>query len=177
MLELIIGGKKVSNTSPALIIAEAGINHDGKLKQAFQLIDVAAEAGADVVKFQLFTADHMYPKTAGIYRTANGTTTDIYDLIKNAELQREWIPKLIKRCHDLNIGFLCTTCDELSTKILDDAGVDAFKIASGEITHLPLFKYTALKNKPVIFSEGASTLCEIAEAIETLETYGNGHCK
>lgn len=181
MKELLIGGKKVSNSTPALIIAEVGINHDGKLDQAFQLIDIAAEAGADVVKFQLFTASHMYPKTAGLYKTANGKHTEIYDLIKNTELHEEWIPELMDRCNERDIGFLCTTCDEESTDILDSYGVDAFKIASGEITHLPLFKYTAQKKKTVIFSEGASKLYEIAKAIEILKRYGNNqiallHC-
>ena len=181
MKELIIGGKKVSNATPVLIIAEAGINHDGKLEQAYELINVAAEAGADVVKFQLFTAAHMYPKTAGLYKTANGNQTEIYDLIESVELSEEWIPKLMDKCDECGVGFLCTTCDEDSTDILDRYGVDAFKIASGEITHLPLLKHTAKKGKTVIFSEGASKLYEIAEAIEVLERYGNGqiallHC-
>lgn len=172
-MSITIGGRVVGNDTKTLIIAEAGINHDGKLEQAYQLIDMAADAGADVVKFQLFTAAHMYPKTAGLYKTANGNHTDIYDLIKNTEIPEEWISKLINRCSERNIGFLCTTCDEKSTDILDSCGIDAFKIASGEITHIPLLKYTAKKNKTVVFSEGAAKLYEIAEAIEVLKKYGN----
>ncbi|MCI8667601.1 MAG: spore coat protein [Dorea sp.] len=172
-MELTIGGKIVSNDTPALIIAEAGINHDRKLEQAYQLIDMAANAGADVVKFQLFTVSHMYPTTAGEYRTANGKKTEIYDLIKDVELPEAWIPRLMERCRKRNIGFLCTTCDEASTDKLDKYGVDSYKIASGEITYLPLFEHTAQKGKTVIFSEGAASLTEIANVVEILRAVGN----
>jgi N-acetylneuraminate synthase len=180
-MELIIGGRNVSNDTPALIIAEAGINHDGKLEQAFKLIDMAAEAGADVVKFQLFTAKYMYPRTAGNFTTANGKDVDIYDLIEDVELPEEWIPQLIERCKDRNIGFLCTTCDEISTDILSKYNVDAFKIASSEITHLPLLTYTAKKMKTMLVSEGASTLRDVADAIDAIKATGNNqiglmHC-
>lgn len=172
-MQLTIGGRTVSNNSPVLIIAEAGINHDGKLSQAYELIDMAADAGADVVKFQLFTARKMYPKNAGSFTTAIGEDVDIYRLIEDVELPEEWIPKLMERCAEKNIGFLCTTCDEASTDILDKYNVDSYKIASSEITHIPLLKYTAKKQKTMIISEGASTLKEVAEAVETIENVGN----
>lgn len=172
-MKITIGGREVSDNSPVLIIAEAGINHDGKLEQAYQLIDMAAECGADVVKFQLFTASHMYPTTAGLYKTANGENTEIYELIKNMEVREEWIPKLIAYCNKRNIGFLCTTCDEASTDILSKYGVDAFKIASSEITYIPLLKHTAKSGKTVVISEGASNLAEIAEAIYAIKEVGN----
>jgi len=173
MVEMVIGGRKVSHDTPALIIAEAGINHDGKLQQAYKLIDVAADAKADIVKFQLFTAKYMYPKTAGIFRTATGEDVNIYDLIEDVELPEEWIPKLIKKCEERNIGFLCTTCDEISTDMLEKYNVDSYKIASSEITHIPLLKYTAKKGKTMVISEGAATLGDVATAIDEIKNTGN----
>ena len=174
-MSIIIGGKEVSNNTKTLIIAEAGINHDGKLDQAFQLIDMAADAGADVVKFQLFTASHMYPQKAGTLRTSDGKDTEIYSLIKNMEVPEEWIPKLIKKCNERNVGFLCTTCDEDSTDLLGKYGVDSYKIASSEITHIPLLKHTAETGKTIIFSEGASNMAEICEAIDAIKETGNNN--
>lgn len=172
-MKITIGGKKVSNESKTLIIAEAGINHDGKLDQAYELIDMAADAGADVVKFQLFTAAHMYPVRAGRIRTANGKDTEIYSLIRDMEIPEEWIPLLINRCTKRGVGFLCTTCDEASTDMLEKYGVDAFKIASSEITHIPLLQHTARTGKTVIFSEGASNMAEVCEAVDAIKAVGN----
>lgn len=168
-----IGGKFVGNNTRTLIIAEAGINHDGKLEQAFQLIDMAADAGADVVKFQLFTATHMYPVKAGKLRTANGKDTEIYPLIKDMEVPEWWIPELIQKCKDRNVGFLCTTCDEASTKLLDKYSVDSFKIASSEITHIPLLRYTAKTGKAMVLSEGAASMAEVCNAIDAIKEIGN----
>ena len=133
-MRVTISGRNVSNDNKVLVIAEAGINHDGKLEQAFKLIDMAADAGADIVKFQLFTAEHMYPMNAGKIRTSNGKDTDIYPLIKDMELPENWIRLLIQKCNDRGVGFLCTTCDEVSTDILSKYSVDSFKIASSTIS-------------------------------------------
>lgn len=178
---MIIGEKEVSNDSKVLIIAEAGINHDGKLAQAYQLIDMAADAGADVVKFQLFTAAHMYPVQAGKIRTADGNDTEIYSLIKDMEVPEEWIPKLMKKCEEREVGFLCTTCDEASTDVLVKYGVDAFKIASSEITYMSLLQYTAKTGKAVLFSDGASNMAEVCAAVDAIKETGNNkialmHC-
>ena len=172
-MSIYISGKPVNDDSPTLIIAEAGINHDGKIEQAFKLIDVAAAAGADVVKFQLFTASHMYPKTAGLYKTANGEDAEIYSLIKDMELPETWIPRLIEKCTESGVGFLCTTCDEASTDLLSKYNVDSYKIASSEITYLPLLKHTAQYGKTIILSEGASNISEIATAIASIKEVGN----
>lgn len=180
-MSITIGGKEVHKDSKTLIIAEAGINHDGKLEQAYQLIDMAANAGADVVKFQLFTAKHMYPRQAGTLRTSNGKDTEIYSLIKDMEVPEEWIPKLIRKCEERGVGFLCTTCDEASTDMLEKYGVDSFKIASSEITYIPLLQHTARTGKTIIFSEGASNMAEICEAVDAIKATGNNkvvlmHC-
>lgn len=168
-----VGGKFVGENEPVLIIAEAGINHDGDFNQALKLIDIASEAKADVVKFQLFRANKMYSKTAGEYITAKGSKESIISLLKNVELPHEWIPKLIEYCKLKNIGFLCTVCDEESGDVLDNFGVDAFKMASYAITHIPLLKYVARENKPIIFSSAGATLSEVDEAVRTIKSEGN----
>lgn len=175
MSELIIGGKRVSNETPALIVAEAGINHDGILERAYDLIDMAADAGADVVKFQLFTAKRMYSTKAGLRKLANGEIKKIYDVIKDTEVPDWWIPLLIRKCEERKIGFLCTTCDETSTELLIKNNIDAFKLASSELSDYPLLKYTAKKGKTMILSEGAATLAEIDRAISEIKSVGNNH--
>lgn len=173
MQELVIGGKKVSNESRTLIIAEAGINHDGKYEQALQLIDVAANAGADIVKFQLFRADKMYTPKAGNYTTASGDVKPINEILKATELPFDWIPKLMKYCDSKGIGFLCTVCDEDGADILHEYGVDSFKMASYAITHIPLIKHVAKYNKPVIFSSAGAFLSDIDIAIRTIKGQNN----
>lgn len=181
MNELTIGGKVVSEKSPVLIIAEAGINHDGNYEQALQLIDVAVEAGADVVKFQLFKAKKMYTEKAGDYTTASGDVKPINDILTTSELPEEWLPKLMKYCQQRNIGFLCTVCDEEGGDVLNDAGVDSFKLASYGITHIPLLQHVARYNKPIIFSSAGSYLSDVDVALRKIRETGNNkialmHC-
>jgi N-acetylneuraminate synthase len=173
MSRIKVGGKFVGKNEPVLIVAEAGINHDGNYEQAIKLIDIASECGADVVKFQLFKTSKMYTKKAGEYTTAAGSRESITKLLKSVELPYEWIPKLIDYCNFKNIGFLCTVCDEESGEILDNFGVDAFKLASYAITHIPLLKHVARKNKPIVFSSAGATLAEVDEAIRIIKNEEN----
>lgn len=168
-----ISGNYVGSDRPAVIIAEAGINHDGKFEQALELIDIASYCGADVVKFQLFQAKKMYTPLAGNYITANGSNERIYTLLKSVEMPHKWIPELIAHCSKKNVGFLCTVCDEESGDILESYGVDSFKIASYGITHIPLLKYLSKKKKPIIISSGGATLSEVDDAIRTIRDTGN----
>lgn len=176
-----IAGKKVGGNNPVLIIAEAGINHDGKYDQALRLIDAAVEAGADVVKFQLFKAEKMYSKTAGMYNTAKGEKLEITEALKKTELPEEWIPPLMEYCEKRGIGFLCTVCDENGADVLEGYNVDAYKLASYGITHVPLLKHVAAKGKTVVFSTGAAELTDMERAVKTIEGQGNNqivmmHC-
>lgn len=170
---MIIGGVEVHNESKVLIIAEAGINHDGKLEQAYQLIDVAKEAGADVVKFQLFTAEKMYTKKAGMYTTASGQKKNINDILKPVELQIDWIDLLMGYCAQKEIGFLCTVCDEEGVDILNEKNVDSFKLASYGITYFPLLERVAATQKPVIISSAGAYLSDVDRAIRVIEAQGN----
>ena len=170
---MIIGGKYVDQNSPALIIAEAGINHDGNLEQALALIDMAAEAGADICKFQLFTAAKLYTIAAGNMRTANGTIVDSQQLLQPVELRPEWLEALMTRCKEKNIGFLCTVCDEQGADILEAAGVDSYKLTSTAMTHIPLHRYVARKGKPMVFSTGGGYIGDVDNVVRAIESEGN----
>jgi N,N'-diacetyllegionaminate synthase len=173
-----IGNKSVGDKSPAYIIAEAGsnfsISSDPKTnyKHALKLIDIAAEANADAVKFQLYRSNKLYVKSAGEANYLNNKE-DIGDLIKKLELPSIWLPKLKKYCDKKDIEFLCSPFDESSVDELEGIGISAFKIASYSISHIPLLKYVAKIGKPIILSSGASTLEEIKFAINAIKSQGN----
>lgn len=166
-----IGEHSVGGGFPCFIVAEAGSNHNGRLDQARRLIDVAASAGADAVKFQLFRAGKLYPKTAGRSDYLKDDRS-IYDIIAEAELPYEWLPELARHCRERGVVFLASVFDEESVDRLDPF-VPAHKIASYEMTHLPLVRYIAGKGKPVIISTGTANLDEVREAVETVRE--NGH--
>lgn len=175
MKKIEIGNKLVGEGEPTFIIAEAGSNHDQKLEQAKKLIDVAASAGVDAIKFQIFQADTIVAKTSlkAEYMERVSEKESTYDIFKRIELPREWLPELAECAKKRDIIFLCSTFDEEGVDLLDDIGVPAFKIASGEITNLPLLKYTAEKGKTMIVSTGASTMGEIEEAVSAIKATGN----
>ena len=168
-----IGRRRVGEGYPAYIIAEAGSNHNGDLSQAFALIDVAVNAGADAVKFQNFRAETLYPKDGSRvgYLKRLGIDLPIFELIKKMEMPLDWIPIISKYCKNKGIDFLSTPFDEEAVDRLNPY-VPAFKIASYEITHLPLLKKVARCRKPVILSTGAATEAEIANALAVLRREG-----
>jgi len=165
----------VGEGEPTFIIAEAGSNHDQKLGQAKKLIDIAANAGADAVKFQIFQTDKIVAKTSlkAEYMEKVSEKESTYDIFKRIELPREWPPELAEYARKRDLIFLCSAFDEEGVDLLDEIGVPAFKIASGEITNFPLLKYTAEKGKPMIVSTGASTIGEIEEAVSAIKATGN----
>lgn len=173
MKEFFIGKTKIGGNNPCFIVAEIGINFDGKLDQAFLLIDEAKTAGCDAVKFQLFKAEKMYTKKAGEYLKQSGEKGDIFKLVKTAEMPSGWIPKLKEYAENKGLEFFSTACDQESVDILEKYGVCAYKIASYEMTHEPLVRYIARKKKPVIFSCGASTIEEIENTLKIFKEEGN----
>lgn len=164
MIPLQIGGRTIGPGHPCFVIAEAGSNHDGKLAQALRLIDVAADAGADAVKFQLFRASRMYTRAAGTSAYLK-SATPIYDIIGAMEMPYEWLSTLAGHCERRRIAFLATPFDEESADRLDP-WVGAFKIASYEMTHAPLLEHVAAKGKPMIVSTGTARLEEVEETVE-----------
>jgi N-acetylneuraminate synthase len=155
------------------VIAEAGSNHNGSLDQARRLVAIAAEAGADAVKFQTFRAEAIYAKsTQGVeYLKRLGIDKSIYDIIAEMEMPPEWIPELARASAEAGIAFLSTPFDEHSADLLAPH-VPAFKMASYELTHLPLIRHVAAIGKPMILSTGAAVVDEIDEAVAVVREMG-----
>ena len=150
------------------IIAEAGVNHNGKLLIAKKLIDAAAESGADAVKFQTFRADRLVTVTASRaeYQIVNtGTSESQLEMLEKLELSPEMYRELFSYCQEKDIIFMSTPFDESSVDLLDNLGMEIFKISSGEITNKPLIQHVASKMKPIILSTGMSYLGEVEKAI------------
>ena len=171
MKRIRIGKRWVGDGEACFIIAEAGSNHNGNLEQAKKLIEIAAEAGADAVKFQTFRASRLYPKNAGISNYL-GVDRQIYDIIAEMEMPYDWIPELAEQCAQRGVEFISSPFDEESADTLEPF-VPAYKIASYEMTHLPLVRHVANKMKPVIISTGASNLAEVAETVTAFRETGN----
>ncbi len=166
------------DNNKVIIIAEAGVNHNGNYEMAVALIDAAAEAGADYVKFQTFKADKITSKSAkkASYQTQNINDGDDsqYNMLKKLELPDEWHHQLKGYADSKNIKFLSTGFDEDSIDFLDNLGIDFFKIPSGEITNKPYLIHIARKKKPIIISTGMADMSEIQDAISVIEKEGIG---
>ena len=166
-----IAGRPVGDGERCFIIAEAGSNHNGSLEHAKRLIDVAVDAEADAVKFQLFRAAKLYPKAAGRSDYLN-LDRSIYDVIADMEMPYEWLPELAEYCGEKGIIFMSSAFDEESVDRLDPY-VPAYKVASYEMTHLPLVRHIAWKGKPVVISTGTANLEEVDETVEAFFATGN----
>lgn len=157
------------------IIAEAGVNHNGSLDLAKQLIDVAAESGADAVKFQTFKADNLVTKKAqkADYQKQNtGTNESQYEMIKKLELSEAAHHELIAHCRKCRIQFLSTPFDHESIELLNRLGMAIFKIPSGEITNLPYLRHIGSLKKEVVLSTGMADLGEVEDALDVLTSAG-----
>jgi len=156
------------------IIAEAGVNHNGKMDLAHQLIDIAAEAGADFVKFQAFNADRLVSKEArkAGYQIKNmdGGEDRQYEMLKNLEIDKAFHQELKDYSEKAGIGFLSSPFDVEGIEMLYDLGLRIFKVPSGEITNLPYLKKLASLDCQVILSTGMANLKEIHEALNILES-------
>jgi N,N'-diacetyllegionaminate synthase len=165
------GGKVVKT----LVIAEAGVNHNGDLALARQLVEAAAEAGADIVKFQTFQPDRLVTRSAAKaayqHRATDGDETQL-DMLRRLQLDRAAHEELIAHCMRNHIAFLSTAFDAESVDLLVELGVDLFKIPSGELTNLPYLRQIGSYNRPVILSSGMATLDEIEAALEALQQAG-----
>ena len=158
-----------------LIIAEAGVNHNGDLALAKRLIDVAAEAGADLVKFQTFNADRLATRSAqkASYQIQSADDSESqHEMLRRLELTESMHQELIAHCAVRNIGFFSTGFDIESVDLLVSLGQDKFKIPSGEITNLPYLRHIGRFGKMVILSTGMATMGDIESAIVALEQAG-----
>lgn len=157
-----IDGRTVGPGSPTYVIAEIGSNHDGDLDTARAMIRAAAEAGADAVKFQSFTADGL---------TRRGEPA--HPILERLTLPDDWHPALRDAAADVGLHFLSTPFDEERARLLRGVGVPAFKIASGDLTHAPLLRAVAAYARPLIVSTGMATLDEVRGAVEAIRAAGD----
>lgn len=158
-----------------LVIAEAGVNHNGDLQMARELVAVAAAAGADLVKFQTFSADAIVTAAASkadYQQQSTGADESQREMLRKLELSRVMHEDLIACCRESGIGFFSTGFDLDSMRLLVDLGLDRFKVPSGEITNRPYLEFIGRQRKPVIVSTGMATLGEVEAALEILESAG-----
>ena len=157
------------------IIAEAGVNHNGSLDLAKQLIDVAVDSGADAVKFQTFKAENLVSKNAekaDYQKQTTNASESQFDMIKKLELDVGTHQQLIAYCQDKNIMFLSTPFDHDSIELLSNLGLKIFKIPSGEITNLPYLRHIGSLGKQIVLSTGMSNLEEVEDALNILINAG-----
>ena len=158
-----------------LIIAEAGVNHNGSLETALRLVEAAREAGADVVKFQTFAAERLVPRSAAkaaYQRQTTATDESQFEMLKKLELSPEQLRKLMAHCAEQGILFLASPFSERDVDLLDSMDVPAIKVGSGEITNHPLLAHVGATFRPVILSTGCSSLDEVTRAVDVLREAG-----
>ncbi len=171
-----INRQKVGKGRPCFFIAEAGVNHNGNIEIAKKLIDVAANAKADAVKFQTFKADLLAAPNAPKAQYQAITTDQRQsqtEMLRALELSKEDFYQLKRYCEVKDIVFLSSPFDESSADLLDELDVPAYKVPSGETTNLPLLKHIGYKQRPIILSTGMSYLNEVAEAVKAIYQTGN----
>jgi N-acetylneuraminate synthase/N,N'-diacetyllegionaminate synthase len=170
-----ISDKQIGDGHPCFVIAEVGVNHNGSLDLAKQLVAAAATAGADAVKFQTFRADAVISASAPkaqYQKETTGPAEQQLEMVRRLEMPEHMTRSVAAYAATLGITFLSTGFDEQSIDLLDDIGVPAFKIGSGDVTDLPLLEFVGRKQKPVILSTGMSYLDEVGSAGATLLAAG-----
>ena len=170
-----IGDERVGDSYPAFIVAEAGVNHNGDMTLAKELIVQAKEAGANAIKFQAFSAallcDLELTETKDVEGITGGTNSS-YEMYKKLELHNDQIAELAAYAHTKGIVFFVSVFDEQRVDFLDTINIPCYKISSGDLTHTPLLRYTAQKKRPIIISTGMATLDEVHKAVQTIEQEG-----
>jgi len=175
MPDIKIGDRLIGINQPVFIIAEAGVNHNGDIKLARKLVDVAKDAGADAIKFITYKSEDVVTKSAEMasYQEKNiGKRETQQEMLKKLELDYEAFVELKNYCDKKNIIFLSTPHTEDAAEFLEDL-VPAYKISSPDLINLPFLKSVAKKGKPIILSTGMSIMQEIKEALETIHKEGN----
>jgi len=171
-----IGNKLIGQGNPVFIIAEIGVNHNGDIKLARKMIDIAVETGVDAVKFQSYRTEKIMTKTApsaAYHKRAAGNKESWYDLLKRLELSRRDQEGLFNYCVKKRIIFLSTAYDAQSADFLNNLGVATFKIASTDTNNIPLLIRVAKFSKPILLSTGMSTFKEVRESVAAIRKEGN----
>ncbi len=171
-----IGNTLVGHQKPVYIIAEAGVNHNGSLEMAFDLIREAKKCGATCVKFQTYKTEDIIttsaPKAQYQLKVTDKEESQ-FDMLKKLELPKEAYPQLVKLCKELDIQFMSTPYNKGDADFLEELGVDVFKIASGQLVELSFLEYVAKKGKPMIISSGMATLADVYEGVQAIRNAGN----
>lgn len=185
MGQIIFGsGQRLGKTPGAFIIAEAGVNHNGDMKLGLGLIDAAADAGADAIKFQTFSAKRLVAPSApkAQYQETSGPEGESQaEMLKKLELSKAQHALLRDHAQQRGIMFMSSPFDEESVDLLVELGVEALKLGSGEVTNTPLLEHAASKGLPLILSTGMSTLAEVDHAVQVVRRAGGAalalmHC-
>lgn len=174
--EVKVGDFVIGSNHPVFVIAEAGVNHNGNIELAKQLVTAAKEAGADAVKFQTFKAEHLNtpnaPKSTYHIETT-GKEGSWFDLLKSQELDRKAHEILIDYCRREGIMFLSTPYDEESVDLLHELDVPAIKVASTDANNIPFLRYLACTQRPILLSTGMCSLQEVKDSVSAIEGEGN----
>ena len=176
MKTVMIGDRPVGLGAPVYIIAEAGSNHDRDLGQAKRLIEVAAKARADAVKFQTFSAERIVAETSTLAKYLDAILPagkTMSELFREMELPYEWHAELKAYAEACGLEFLSTPFDHESVELLDGLGVRAFKVATYELWHLPLIRDIAARGKPIICSTGMANIADVQAAVDVVRAAGN----
>lgn len=171
---VVIGGRPVGPERPCFVIAEAGVNHNGRVDVALDLVEAAWRSGADAVKFQTFVADELVSPAAAKadYQLRDGPAESQLDMVRRFELPAEAFRTIKARADARGILFLSTPFDSASLELLVGLGVTALKVGSGDLTNLPFLTLIARTGLPLILSTGMSTLAEVDEAVKTVRSAG-----
>jgi len=171
---VVIAGRRVGLGQPTLVVAEAGVNHNGCVETALRMVDVAVDAGADAIKFQLFRANELTTRDAPTapYQLQRVGASSQRALLAKLELSFEDFRRIQRRCAERNLPFLLTPFSEPDVARAVDLGVVAIKIASTDLTNNPLLDAAAAAGLPMIVSTGAATVEEMCSAVERLKTRG-----
>jgi len=170
-----IGNHSIGKDCPVYLIAEIGSNFDGDLKRAKYLVDLAVDCGANAAKFQTFRSETIINKEA--FKVSSSFQVKwnkpVWDVYKQAEFPFEWHKDISDYCASRHVDFLTSPYDFEAVEMLEELGIPAYKIGSGEITNLEFLEYVAQKNKPIILGCGAATMGEISEAVKAIRSGGN----
>jgi len=167
--DFIINGRLISEDQPPLVIAEVGINHEGEIKKALQLVDAAVDAGAECIKFQCHITEAEMVKTD--MKPGEISSETLWDIIKRCELSHKEEIRLKRYCDSKGIIFLSTPFSREASDRLEKMGVVAYKIGSGECNNTPLIEHIAKKGKPIILSTGMNDIRSIRRSVNIIKKY------
>lgn len=168
MTDFVVGARTIGAGQPPFVIAEIGINHEGSLEKALQMVDAAADAGADCVKIQThITHFEMVPNDI----VPANAPDRLWDIIKRCELTPDEEAAVKSRCDERGVVFLSTPFSREAADQLEALGVPAYKIGSGECNNIPLLEHVARKGKPIILSTGMNDLESVAESVNAIQRY------